>query len=678
MSRVPRLVAGLLSWAFIVLVVAPALAQINYPNFSSSAGLNLVGNAQVTANRLRLTENRMSQQGAAWYATKQNLTNGFSTTFQFQLHGPSPEDGLGYGLGFHIQNVSATLNVNETGTTGTVTVSFATFYQTPEGDFPNVVAVYVNGTLTGATSLFPNTININDEGVHTARIDYAGGWLTVSVDNEAVLSLAVDLAAAGAIDSSGAAWVGFSGRTVYAYENTDVLNWTLTPFISPARTLIILGDNPYEGANVTVSPTDLVNTGDGVTPFVRVYPAGTPVTLNAATLAPDGNEFEKWQVDGVDYSGDPELQITLDDNHIVTAVYESTKAPVWDTGAPKTVIFNNQEVYLGYVSGNYSATLPQRWSAIPFRIPTGGALVSQVDADWFVVDGYQGANVRYIIWRRTGLNRPVDGDQVAQGVLGAYSAGMDDPRVPGGEDWLHRYSNLSILLPEGDYYLTIYADGIGAGNTTGFNALAWLTGADLQPSEVEQDFMWRSRYFPNPGFEVYAPNAIQPKAGQDPKDRWNCAFVLYGKLAVIRGNVALGDYGGDPSLVPISVRLRKEGGGEETRTVFTDRNGNYSLWVEPGTYEVSFKASHWLRVNLTGVTLGLAEEVTGQNATLTNGDIDGDNEVTLFDFGGLVAAFGSMPGDSNWNPDADLDGDLEVTLFDFGILVRNFGAIGDE
>jgi len=149
-------------------------------------------------------------------------------------------------------------------------------------------------------------------------------------------------------------------------------------------------------------------------------------------------------------------------------------------------------------------------------------------------------------------------------------------------------------------------------------------------------------------------------------------------MAVIRGTLTLGDYGGDPSLVPVSVRLRKEGGSEETRTIFTDRNGNYSLWLEPGTYEVSFKASHWLRVSLTGVTLGPADEVTGQDATLTNGDIDGDNEVTLFDFGELVAAFGSRTGDSNWNPDADLDGDAEVTLFDFGVLVQNFGAIGDE
>jgi hypothetical protein len=52
--------------------------------------------------------------------------------------------------------------------------------------------------------------------------------------------------------------------------------------------------------------------------------------------------------------------------------------------------------------------------------------------------------------------------------------------------------------------------------------------------------------------------------------------------------------------------------------------------------------------------------------------------VTLFDFGALVAAFGSIPGDSNWNAEADLDGDEEVTLFDFGILVANFGDFGDD
>ncbi len=64
--------------------------------------------------------------------------------------------------------------------------------------------------------------------------------------------------------------------------------------------------------------------------------------------------------------------------------------------------------------------------------------------------------------------------------------------------------------------------------------------------------------------------------------------------------------------------------------------------------------------------------------TLLNGDCDGDNEVTLLDFGIVVNAFGSTPNDPNWDPRADLDGDLEVTLLDYGIMVRNFGAVGAE
>ncbi|MGC8784733.1 MAG: carboxypeptidase regulatory-like domain-containing protein [Armatimonadota bacterium] len=146
----------------------------------------------------------------------------------------------------------------------------------------------------------------------------------------------------------------------------------------------------------------------------------------------------------------------------------------------------------------------------------------------------------------------------------------------------------------------------------------------------------------------------------------------------VSGNVELRDFGGDITQVPVTVELRQDGNVVRTATVSLDSGGNYSIpAVLPGTYDLAFKASHWLRVVVTGVVVDEAD-VTDVNVSLTNGDIDGDNEVTLFDFGALVAAFGSMPGDDNWNADADLDGDQEVTLFDFGVLVRNFGAMGDE
>ena len=145
----------------------------------------------------------------------------------------------------------------------------------------------------------------------------------------------------------------------------------------------------------------------------------------------------------------------------------------------------------------------------------------------------------------------------------------------------------------------------------------------------------------------------------------------------VSGNVTLSEFGGDVTQVPVDMELRLGGTVVRSESIRLDSAGGYTIGdVEPGEYQIAFKASHWLRV-VVPVTVS-NDDVTGVDVVLVNGDIDGDNEVTLFDFGALVAAFGSMPGDENWNADADLDGDEEVTLFDFGILVRNFGAIGDE
>ncbi|MEJ5250366.1 MAG: hypothetical protein HPY54_05070 [Chthonomonadetes bacterium] len=142
----------------------------------------------------------------------------------------------------------------------------------------------------------------------------------------------------------------------------------------------------------------------------------------------------------------------------------------------------------------------------------------------------------------------------------------------------------------------------------------------------------------------------------------------------------------DAFLPTLEVELRQPGTQNVVRTFYTtpyateqpDGSHAYSYLlpvVPEGTYDIAFRANHWLRRVVPNVTI---TGVAAADVVLDNADIDGDNEVTLFDFGQLVAAFGSLSGDPNWNFNADLDGDLEVTLFDFGILVRNFGAIGDE
>lgn len=143
---------------------------------------------------------------------------------------------------------------------------------------------------------------------------------------------------------------------------------------------------------------------------------------------------------------------------------------------------------------------------------------------------------------------------------------------------------------------------------------------------------------------------------------------------IVQGWLVFSDYAGEiPVLQPFELRID----ASEERLLPLDLGGGFVLAnVVPDVFDFSLKPSHWLRRTVT-VDLWWGS-LMGLTIPLVNGDIDGDNEVTLFDFGAVVTAFGSQPGDTNWNPDADLDGDDEVTLLDFGILVKNFGEVGDE
>ncbi|GIV18710.1 MAG: hypothetical protein KatS3mg023_0461 [Armatimonadota bacterium] len=145
------------------------------------------------------------------------------------------------------------------------------------------------------------------------------------------------------------------------------------------------------------------------------------------------------------------------------------------------------------------------------------------------------------------------------------------------------------------------------------------------------------------------------------------------------GRLVLQDFGGDPVGIQALVQIRDRDTGQVIREDLVTLGESGALVipnVPAGTYKVWNKASHWLSSLTDGITIPNLLPVALLSGP--NGDIDNDNEITLFDFGQLVAAFGSIPGDPNWNPSADLDGDLEVTLFDFGILVQNFGEIGEE
>jgi parallel beta-helix repeat protein len=55
------------------------------------------------------------------------------------------------------------------------------------------------------------------------------------------------------------------------------------------------------------------------------------------------------------------------------------------------------------------------------------------------------------------------------------------------------------------------------------------------------------------------------------------------------------------------------------------------------------------------------------------GDIDGNFKVQLYDLVLLAYAYGSMPNNSNWNPNADIDGNNEAGLSDLVALAQHYG-----
>src|SRR5262245_21349943 len=88
--------------------LAPALAaagltaqSFNYPDFTSTAGLTLLGNAAQSGTALRLTPNTNSQTGWAWRQSVVPVVAGFDTTFTFRITPPAGNKGEGIALVIH-------------------------------------------------------------------------------------------------------------------------------------------------------------------------------------------------------------------------------------------------------------------------------------------------------------------------------------------------------------------------------------------------------------------------------------------------------------------------------------------------------------------------------------------------------------------------------------------------
>ena len=244
-----------------------ARADVNYPNFNDITGLQFNGNASVTTigatQRLRVTNNSLSQSGTVYATNRQRVSDGFSATFQFQisqLTGDFPDDAGqvgGDGFSFIIQNNAVTsvgTGGNELGYGGianSVAIEFDTFWNTPRifdtGDpNGNHISIQTRGLIANDSNhqyskgqVALSTIDMSDTNVHTAKIDYVPGNMKIYLDNlstpvlnasDPSLNLTTLLALQGGSD----AYVGFTAATGGGgQENHDVLSWSFAQTPEP-------------------------------------------------------------------------------------------------------------------------------------------------------------------------------------------------------------------------------------------------------------------------------------------------------------------------------------------------------------------------------------------------------------------------------------------------------------
>jgi hypothetical protein len=262
--RVSRLV--LLS----AICAAPALQAatvLNYPDFSSVAGLQLNGAAAQVGNVLRVTPSAPNQAGSVFSTSAVTLTSqvSFSTFFSFRMSQPggiSDSDGQGAdGLVFVVQTVSNTAGsagggIGYLGLNNSVGIEFDSWDNgggpgglgDPNG---NHVAINTNGNLAAPLDVDvvgPN--RLNDGNIWYAWVDYNGPTDLLEVRLSTTSSRPAAAHSSATVDLTGVlgstnAFVGFTSGTGSAYNHHDVLSWEFRDDFQPITT-------PEGGSTLTV------------------------------------------------------------------------------------------------------------------------------------------------------------------------------------------------------------------------------------------------------------------------------------------------------------------------------------------------------------------------------------------------------------------------------------------
>lgn len=251
--------------------IASAVAQtFTYTDFSSTAGLTLLGNAAQSGSALRLTANSSNQTGWVWRQGALPVIAGFDTTFSFRItppvagtkaegmalvihgdpNGTATTGGTVWGMGYGTGSNSAV------GIRNSIAIEFDTFQDGFLSDTSaNEVTVHTRGPLGNHEHeqysigrATPAAILANG-AVHSLRVRYVPGTLEVYVDGAVTPLITrpysfttggtylIGGAAAAPTLTNGSAIAGFCATTGAGTltELVEILSWTWAsiPLVDP-------------------------------------------------------------------------------------------------------------------------------------------------------------------------------------------------------------------------------------------------------------------------------------------------------------------------------------------------------------------------------------------------------------------------------------------------------------
>lgn len=146
----------------------------------------------------------------------------------------------------------------------------------------------------------------------------------------------------------------------------------------------------------------------------------------------------------------------------------------------------------------------------------------------------------------------------------------------------------------------------------------------------------------------------------------------------VSGTVQYQNFVGDITQHPLTVKITNPGSATvlETQTVTPNIGGTYSFVSSlRGTYDIYFKADHWLRAKKASITIS-SSSTKNVAVSLVNGDCNGDNSVDSSDYFVLSDAYETTAASPTWNALADLNGDGTVDAGDYFILSDGYGVSG--